>query len=305
MDFPGGPESRVSRPYCRENRYQRTAPFDAPRMTLNRIVIGCLAIIGITWVAAYIVDLHDRADDRVFYAQSIAPNVKSGTAFAHDGPMNQWFERLNRRRENALLRMDLFFGAMALFMAWTAAVLIKSVAFWKKRNDPHRSAEPDAGTAIAELRSMGGILTARSGQGWHLFRSAPREVEVNAATETVMFRGFKFITSFIGNRRTTNLTLRFGDILGGRVWVNHGHFSLSLRTTAGTVTITDAVQPFHEVASVLLDAAEVNRATPDRYLEALAREPRIKTPWYGWLIFAVGLGGVAGLAFILWNLPAK
>ena len=274
-------------------------------MTLNRIVTICVVLIGITWVAAYIVDLRERADDRVFYEQSVAPHMKDGTAFARGGPIDQWLERSRRRGENAMLRMNLVFGAMALFIAWTAAAVIKNEIFWKKRNSLHRSVDPNAGDVIAELRRMSGILTARTSPGRHLVKTAPREVEVNAATETIVFRGFKFATSFIGNRPTANLTLRFNDILGGRIWVGHAQFSLCLRTTAGKVTITDAVQPFHQVASVLLDAAEVNRATPDRYLEALAREPRIKTPWYGWLIFALALGGVACLAVILWNLPTK
>jgi hypothetical protein len=71
------------------------------------------------------------------------------------------------------------------------------------------------------------------------------------------------------------------------------------------VAITDAVKPFPELAGLLLDAAEVNRSTPDRYSAALAREPSIKTPWYGWLIFAIALVAVAGLAVFLWNLPTK
>jgi hypothetical protein len=274
-------------------------------MTLNRIAAICLVVIGITWVAVYVVDLRERADDRVFYDQNVAPYVKTGPAFERVGPMHQWFERTKHRRENAMLRLDLFLGAMALFVAWTAAGLINSVAFWKKRNDPHRSADPNAGTVIAELRCTGTILTARTKPGWHLVRATPRELEINAAAETIVFRGFTFITSFIGNRPTANLTLRFNDILGGRIWVGHGQFSLCLRTTAGKVTITDAVQPFHQIASVLLDAAEVNRATPDRYLEALAHEPRIKTPWYGWLFFTLALGGVACLAVFLWNLSTK
>jgi len=274
-------------------------------MTLNRIAAICLVVIGITWVAVYIVDLRERADDRVFYDQNVAPYVKTGTAFERGGPMHQWFERTKHRRENAMLQMNLLFGAVALLMAWTAVAVVRGEISWKKQNSPDRPANPNAGAVIAELRRTGTILTAQTKPGWHFLRATPRALEINAAAETIVFRGFTFITSFIGNRPTANLTLRFGDILGGRIWASHGQFNFSLRTTAGKVTITDAIQPFHEVVSVLLDAAELNRATPDRYLEALAREPRIKTPWYGWLFFTLALGGVACLAVFLWNLPTK
>jgi hypothetical protein len=130
-------------------------------------------------------------------------------------------------------------------------------------------------------------------------------VELNFPQRTVSFRGFRFITSFIGNKPIPELTLPFTDILAGRMWANHGQFSLVLRTTAGKVTIPDTVQPFQTLATVLLDAVEVNRKNPEAFTAALAREPQIKTPWYGWLIFAASLAAVAGLAVLLWNLPIK
>jgi hypothetical protein len=274
-------------------------------MTLNRLFLICLALIGLTWIALFFVDVGQRADDKAFYDQKVAPQVTSGAAFAKGGPMDQWLERSRRRNYNAMVRNSLFFGDMVLFFTWSVATAVRGEIFWKKRNAPERAADPNAGVAIAELRRTGGILVARTGTGRHLFRSSPREVEIDAATEKVVFRGFTFTTSFIGNRRSAEATLSFHDILGGRIWASHGQHSLYLRTTAGKVTITDALKPFPELASVLLDAAEVNRSAPDRYSAALAREPRIETPWYGWLIFAFALLVVAGLAVFLWNLPAK
>lgn len=220
--------------------------------------------------------------------------------------MEQWLERTRRRNDNAMLRMNLFFGAMGLTMVWTVATLIRTEVFWKKRNAPMRSADVNAGWAISEVQSHDGQLVARtSKKGLHFLPYPAREVEVNFPKRTVTFRGFKFITSFIGNKPLRELKLPFTDILSGRIWANHGQFSLNLRTTAGKVTIPDAVQPFQPLAAVLLDAVEVNRKNPAAFAAALAREPQIKTPWFGWLIMALALAAVAGLSAILWNLPTK
>ena len=220
--------------------------------------------------------------------------------------MEQWLERARRRNENALLRMNLFFAAVGLTMAWTIATLIRNEIFWKKRNAPTRAADANAGRAISEVRSREGQLVARTRKGGLHFLPYPdREVEVNLGKGVITFRGFRFVTSFIGNKTIRELTLPFSDILGGRIWKNHGQFSLYLRTTAGKVTIPDTVQPFQPLAAVLLDAAEVNRKNPTAFAAALAREPQIKTPWYGWLIIALALAVVGGLAIFLWNLPTK
>ena len=210
--------------------------------------------------------------------------------------MEQWLDRNRRRNDNGMLRLNLFFGAMGLTMLWTIATVIKNEIFWKKRKAPTRSADANAGWAISEVQSRDGQLVARtSKRGLHFLPYPEREVEVNFPKRTVTFRGFRFITSFIGNKPLRELTLPFADILGGRIWANHGQFSLTLRTTSGKVTSPDMVQPFQPLAAVLLDAAEVNRKNPTAFAAALAQEPQIRTPWYGWLILALALAAVAGL----------
>jgi hypothetical protein len=276
-------------------------------MTLNRLFVICLALLGGAWLWTYVVDLRDRADDRAFYKQAVAPQVKSGKGFEPGGPMEQWLERTHRRNDNAALRMNLFFGAIGLTFVWTIAGLIRNEAFWKGRNAPARSADANAGWAVSEVQAREGerlIARTRKG-GFHFLPYPDREVQVNFAKRTVTFRGFRFVTSFIGNKPVRELTLAFADILGGRIWTNHGQFSLSLRTTAGKVTIPDSVQPFQALAAVLLDAAEINRKNPTAFAASLAREPQIKTPWYGWMLVLLALAGVAGLAIFLWNLPVQ
>lgn len=276
-------------------------------MTLNRLFVICLATLGGFWVWAYVVDRRDRADDQVFYARTVVPQLESGKSFAPGVPMEQWLERTRRRNENAMFRTNLFFAAIGLTLVWTIAVQIRSEVFWKKRNARTRAADANAGWAISEVQGREGRqLVARTRKGRLRFLPySEREVEVNFAKATATFRGFQFVTSFIGNKPIREITLQFADILGGRIWTNHGRFSLYLRTTAGKVTIPDTVQPFQPLAAVLLDAAEVNRKNPTAFAAALAREPRIRTPWYGWLIFTLALAVVAGLAIFLWNLPTK
>lgn len=276
-------------------------------MTLNRLFVIGLAILGGSWVWAYVVDLRYRSDDRVFHERTLVPQLKAGSGFGRGEPIEQWLERSRRRHENAALRMNLFFGAIGLTMVWTIIALVGNEAFWKRRNAPARSADANAGRAISEVQGREGrqmIARTRKG-GFHFLPHPEREVEVNFAKGVVTFRGFRFVTSFIGNKPVSELTLPFAGIIGGRIWTNHGQFTLSLRTTAGKATIPDTVQPFEPLAAVLLDAAEVNRKNPAAFAAALAREPQIKTPWYGWVILTLALVVIGGLAVLLWNLPAK
>ncbi len=121
-------------------------------MTLNRVFVICLAALGGSWVLAYVADLRQRADDDAFYARSVAPHFKSGKAFAPQGPMDQWLARTRRRNDNAMLRMNLLFAVMGLTTIWTIATLLRTEAFWRKRNSPTRSADMNAGWAIREVQ---------------------------------------------------------------------------------------------------------------------------------------------------------
>lgn len=269
-------------------------------MTFNRLVLICLGVIALSWIGLYVVDLRARADDQEFYARKMAPVLQSPEAFDR-AAMEELQVRLAHRSDNGWARLYLLEGGMALFMVWVVAGLIRGELFWKRRNAADRLADANAGAVISDLRRLRAPFVARSGQRWRLIKSGPQEVEVDAVKETVVFRGFTFIRSFTGNRPTPQMELRFEDILGGRIWVSHGKSSLNLRTTAGAVTIMDDVSPFQELVALLLDAAEANRIRPERYAQALAREPRVKTPWYGWLIFAAALVAVAGVAVAVWK----
>ncbi len=69
-----------------------------------------------------------------------------------------------------------------------------------------------------------------------------------------------------------------------------------MRTTGGRVTVKDDLHPFQTLADVLSDIVELNRTSPEAYAAALAREPKIRTPWYGWLIMVAAIGAIAYVA---------
>jgi hypothetical protein len=273
---------------------------------LNRIVLAGLILLAVLWVGAYVVDLRQRAEDKRFYQERIAPSLSRGPEAFDSNAMSEWLDRNSLRNDNAWFRTKLFFGASALVMMWSVVAVIRNEVFWNRRAAAGRAADPEAGTVIREARNYGAQLIARTEKrGIHILPLREYEVTVDFAKRVVVFRGLKFIASFMGNKPVPERTLPFGDILNARIWSSHGHQTLSLRTTAGTVGIPDTVQPFPQLASVLFDIAEVNRTDPVAFAAALAREPKIKTPWYGWLIFAAALAGVAGFAFILWRLQPK
>ena len=72
---------------------------------------------------------------------------------------------------------------------------------------------------------------------------------------------------------------------------------LEVRTTKGKVIVSDYIQPFDRLAQILSDAAELSRSSPEGYRQALAQEPVVHTPWYGWAIIAVALA-VVGYIFV-------
>lgn len=200
-----------------------------------------------------------------------------------------------------MIQLDLFVAGVALFLVWLFANLIRTEVLWKRRNAATRPADPNAGATIAQLKqATGGRLVARSDPRGTFLKSPTREVELDTKTRKIVFRGFTFTRNFIGNRPTPEVTLDFQDLLAGRTYFNHGRQSLFLRTTAGRVVIADSVKPFPVLADVLFDAIEVNRSQPERYAAALAREAKVKVPWWGWLLLLLGLAGVAAFAIFLW-----
>lgn len=184
-------------------------------------------------------------------------------------------------------------GGIAL--AWIVTMLMQNEHFHRRRAAPGRPADPGAGEFLAQLRRSGTVLIARAEKRRSLFLPHPgREVHIDARRGTVTFVRCKFVTGFTSSRRDERLELPLADILGARMVHHRDGATLALRTTSGTVNIGDHLQSFQPVAEALFDAIEVNRASPESYRAALAREPVVRTPWYGWFILVGSIAAIVG-----------
>ncbi|MES2693839.1 MAG: hypothetical protein V4773_10230 [Verrucomicrobiota bacterium] len=272
-------------------------------MTLNRIFLICFAVLGVTCVTSYVVEVIERADDRAVHEQAFASGAKRDSQSIKSNDLDQFAERAKRRSESIQLRLYLLMGGLGLFMSWMIANTIRGENFWKKLNAPQRVADPHAGAAIAQLIQAPRRYVGGRGFAQIFLKRPRREIEVDPAAESIVFRGFTFIADFAGNRTVAEKTLRFDDILGGRIWVNKGQRTLALRTTAGQVRVGEDMPRLHEIIPILLDAAEVACSRPESYAAARVREPQVKIPSYGWLAVAVAaIIVVTGVVVLFWNL---
>ncbi|HEX2099479.1 MAG TPA: hypothetical protein VHF69_02380, partial [Candidatus Synoicihabitans sp.] len=65
--------------------------------------------------------------------------------------------------------------------------------------------------------------------------------------------------------------------------------------------ISDVMEPFGPLVRVLRDVAEVDRSRPGAYAAALAREPRIKPPWWSWILIGLAVTAFVFLGNLLGN----
>ena len=292
-------------------------------MTLNRIFFIPFVVAAAIWIYATIDDWIKDADDRAFYTNQVVPYLnaqareinglqqalntpKNGaitplptTPPSTTNPLDEMALRMERRVNAGWLRFYSGITCMVIFGGWTIARLIQRECFERKRQAPDRPADSDAGSKIAQLNSEGGILIAKSTDTRFRITRAGTEICIDARKGTAVFHGFNFVTAFIGNRPSDRTELPLTDILGARLDVSHGHASLRLRTARGRLVIGDNLQPFQPLAAILFDVVEQNRASPETYRVALAREPVVRTPWYGWLIIATALGLVAWIIVLV------
>jgi hypothetical protein len=193
-------------------------------------------------------------------------------------------------------------GAMVVFIGsffcWIVTAQIQLGLRRRARESVARPPAPNAGHLVGELVELGRSFVARSkpdGSGI--------EVEVDGKRAVVVFRNLTFVAAFAGNKRRPLVELPFSELLAVSTGYDKGTAYLNLRTTLGRVHWTDKVRPFDTLAALLDDIVELNRTSPDTYQAARAREPSIKTPWYGWVLLLSGLGGIATLAWYFLSHP--
>lgn len=182
------------------------------------------------------------------------------------------------------------FGTLFLWIMTNSAV-----AAWRRKQweAPTRKPEPTAGKLVADLVLPGKDLFAKTKQ------EAGPVVQIEGRRGVVIFRNLSFICSFAGNPRQSLVELPFSEILSIYQEFHKGHSYFTVRTTAGKVILRDDLHPFQTMGEVLADIVELNRAAPEAYKAALAREPVVRTPWYGWLIFFAAVGAIV---YVGWKL---
>lgn len=189
-------------------------------------------------------------------------------------------------------------GTLGTLLAWVVAA--RSRRAWRDRcrADPYRPADPGAGREIARLTATREPFTASHRRDLINPPTLDHDIEIDATRQRIVFHGFSFTASFLHNPRRERIDLPFADILGTRMVLRGRHWAtefLEVRTTQGFIELLPGDYTSYDTLSALLaDIVEVNRKSPARYREALAREPFKHTPWYGWLIIALALAGAVG-----------
>jgi hypothetical protein len=256
------------------------------------------------------------AADNEFYARNVAPHVEAtrreSAAFDEafrrqqqgqkvplppivemldSAPINQWAARIQLRSHMVFMRDMSLLGLIGTLSVWTILATIQGMVARRKWEAPSREAVPEAGRFILELINSKEVFVAKADGGVE----APK-VEVDGRRLMVVFQNFAFITAFVGNPVLGQVEVPFADLIVTSIYYANGKAHLVLRIAKGKVTVGAGVQPFDRLSLLLSDAAELNRTFPDRYQDALAREPKVQTPWYGWVIIGAAVAS-AGAAF--------
>jgi hypothetical protein len=285
-------------------------------ITINRVFVVILIAFAGVWIWATVILQREIAENKAFYAQKVAPSFEAEKrqeeAFEqalHDhheikevpiptlsnAPFDEWMQRLSRRDHYISIREYAYLGFIWTTLVFVIAAQIQAVVRRRRQEAPERPAAPDAGKLIGEWMQTGKAFVAKTEDD-----GTSEKVEVDTARAVVVFWHFAFITSFARNPMRDRTEVHFTDLIAGSLYYNKGRSLLILRTTYGKVTINDNVRPFRALADLLLDIAELNRTAPDQYRAILAREPQVRTPWYGWLIIAAAVAGV--VAVFWWNI---
>ena len=130
-------------------------------------------------------------------------------------------------------------------------------------------------------------------------RETPRNatIEIDSQRAQFIFRNFRFVSTFLPEEPRVEEVVRFDEVLGSaRTEVRRDTPGLEIRTAKGTVIVSSEMENFPFLEDALDDLVEANLTRAEQG-EPLAPEPKIRTPWYGWLILAVAVGSVAYLGW--------
>lgn len=115
-------------------------------------------------------------------------------------------------------------------------------------------------------------------------------LEIDTLCGVFTFRHFRFVAAFLPEKPREEETVRFDEVLDARhIEVQKGIGGIRVRTLKGRVTISEEMEHFESIVAAFGTAAEANQASPDEFRRKLEAEPKIKTPWFGWLILFVAV----------------
>ena len=126
-----------------------------------------------------------------------------------------------------------------------------------------------------------------------------RSIEIDTDRGSVTFRHFRFVSRFLPEKPRDCVHLYFSEILNARrVQVQKGVYGIEVRTTKGKVRISEEMDHYDRLVSSLAAVIEANMRDQESYTRTLALEPRIQTPWYGWLLLVLGVCAIAGISYL-------
>jgi len=141
------------------------------------------------------------------------------------------------------------------------------------------------------------------GLSWWLFsvRSTMMKyrIIIDPNEETIEFHYFTFVRRFLPEKPIERMILNYRDILSMKKQEGRGgHHDYLLRTTEGKVTVPSFMNDSTTLLELLDLILEKNRLSPDERNSSLQNEPKVRTPWYAWIILICAIGL---FAFIGWK----
>ncbi|MCH6259178.1 hypothetical protein MLD52_21655 [Puniceicoccaceae bacterium K14] len=122
-------------------------------------------------------------------------------------------------------------------------------------------------------------------------------IEIDYDEGLAVFRNYRFITKFAGNKRLEIARIPFAGIFKTKITRNKGNVFLDLKTEQGLVTIV-GYSEIQEIIETFQEIVTQNEKTNHGFSQKMAEAPKPTTPWYGWLLLLVAVGVIA---FISWS----
>jgi hypothetical protein len=133
-------------------------------------------------------------------------------------------------------------------------------------------------------------------------RAKSCSLTIDPARERITFRNFVFVSRFLPEKPRAQEEISFSEVLGSRVDHGRGGIQfLTLRTTRGKVTIPSRIEHFEAIEGIVDDIVASNESNAELYARQLAAEPKVQTPWYGWLLLVLPIAGILWVCWKVFN----